>query len=210
MDIEYVTKGYCRFRLEDSLKLQTQNIPSGYGVYIFHRNVEDGDILYIGKSGTVLQNGCYKTQGLRDRLNNKQDGMKREEFLRMKMNEDNTIQKIFIEWYIIDERKYLPGLIEALLLQDYFKNTSPSTTLLYSAASRLPRNSFAESHKVCSMVFFATSFVFAFFAMVVYKSKTPSLSLRGRPKPIRQRRSFVCYLFLFFRSLAQLLFQSQR
>lgn len=100
MDIEYVTKGYCRFRLEDSLKLQTQNIPSGYGVYIFHRNVEDGDILYIGKSGTVLQNGCYKTQGLRDRLNNKQDGMKREEFLRMKMNEDNTIQKIFIEWYI--------------------------------------------------------------------------------------------------------------
>ena len=92
----------------------------------------------------------------------------------------------------------------------YFKNTSPSTTLLYSAASRLPRNSFAESHKVCSMVFFATSFVFAFFAMVVYKSKTPSLSLRGRPKPIRQRRSFVCYLFLFFRSLAQLLFQSQR
>ena len=124
MDIEYVTKGYCRFRLEDSLKLQTQNIPSGYGVYIFHRNVEDGDILYIGKSGTVLQNGCYKTQGLRDRLNNKQDGMNREEFLRMKMNEDNTIQKIFIEWYIIDERKYLPGLIEALLLQDYFTQHS--------------------------------------------------------------------------------------
>lgn len=52
--------------------------------------------------------------------------------------------------------------------------------------------------------------LFCFFAMVVYKSKTPSLSLRGRPKPIRQRRSFVCYLFLFFRSLAQLLFQSQR
>ena len=53
----------------------------------------------------------------------------------------------------------------------YFRNTSPSTTLLYSAASRLPRNSFAESHNVCSMVFFTTSFVFAFFAIIVYKSE---------------------------------------
>ena len=66
----------------------------------------------------------------------------------------------------------------------YFRKTSPSTTLLYSAASRLPRNSFAESHNVCSMVFFATSFVFAFFAMVVYKSKN-SITI-----PARQTKAY--------------------
>ncbi len=124
MNIEYIAKGFCSFEVDDILRIKTKDIPTGYGVYIFHKNILDGDILYIGESGTILQNGRYKTQGVRDRLNNKQDGMRREEFLRMKMNEDNTIQKIIIEWYLIDVRKYLPGLIEALLLQDYFTQYS--------------------------------------------------------------------------------------
>lgn len=124
MDIEYIEKGYCSFKLGDSLRKQTKDIPAGYGVYIFHKNVKDGDILYIGKSGTILQNGCYKAQDLRLRLNNKQDGMRREDFLLKKLNENNEIQKIFIEWYILDEQKYLPGFIEALLLQDYYTHNS--------------------------------------------------------------------------------------
>lgn len=85
----------------------------------------------------------------------------------------------------------------------YFRKTRPSTTLLYSAASRLPRNSFAGSHNVCSIVFLATSFVF--FAMAI-KAKNSYAIPAGRPKPIRQRRSFVYFLFLFFRSLEQLHF----
>ena len=120
MDIEYVRKGYNSFRLGDSLKKQTEDIPTGYGVYIFHKNVNDGDILYIGKSGTILQNGCFKAQYLRGRLNNQQDGMRREDFLLKKINEDNEIQQIVIEWYIINEQKYLPSLIEAQLLQEYY------------------------------------------------------------------------------------------
>ena len=125
MIIEYIIKGYCSFKLGDDLRKQTNNIPAGYGVYIFHKNTEDGDILYIGKSGTILQNGNFKVQDLRKRLNNKQDGkQKRQDFLSKKINEDAEIQQIFIEWYIIDERKYLPGLIEALLLQDYYTKHS--------------------------------------------------------------------------------------
>ena len=31
------------------------------------------------------------------------------------INKDIEIKQIIIEWYIIDEQKYLPGLIEALL-----------------------------------------------------------------------------------------------
>ena len=124
MNIEYITKVYCSFRLGDSLRKQTINIPTGYGVYIFRKNTEAGDILYIGKSGTILQNGSFEAQDLRKRLNNKQDRMSRQEFLSKKINEDTEIKQIFIEWYIIDERKYLPGLIEAQLLQDYYMQHS--------------------------------------------------------------------------------------
>lgn len=125
MNIEYKIKGYCSFRLGDSLRKQTNNIPDGYGVYIFRKNTKDGDILYIGKSGTILQNGSFKTQDLRKRLNNKQDRkQKRQDFLSKKIAEDTKIKQIFIEWYIIDERKYLPSLIEAQLLQDYYTQHS--------------------------------------------------------------------------------------
>lgn len=50
--------------------------------------------------------------------------MGREKFLRKKMEENKEIQQIFIEWYIIDEQKYLPAFIEALLLQDYYTENS--------------------------------------------------------------------------------------
>ena len=119
--IEYVKeKGYISFGLGDSLKEKTKDIPDGYGVYIFHKNVNDGDILYIGKSGTILQDGKPRAQDLKGRLNNIQDGMRREDFLRKKINEDNAIQQIVIEWYTIDENKYLPSFIEAQLLQEYY------------------------------------------------------------------------------------------
>lgn len=125
MNIEYQTKGYCSFRLGDSLREQTNGIPTGgYGVYIFRKNTKAGDILYIGKGGTILQNGSFKAQDLRKRLNNKQDGIQRQDFLSKKINEDTGIEQIFIEWYIINERKYLPGLIEAQLLQDYYMQHS--------------------------------------------------------------------------------------
>ena len=124
MNIEYITKGYCSFRLGDSLRKQTKDIPTGYAVYIFRKNTETGDILYIGKSGTILQNGSFETQDLRKRLNNKQDGMPRQKFLSKKITGDTEIKQIFIEWYIIDERKYLPSLIEAQLLQDYYMQHS--------------------------------------------------------------------------------------
>ena len=124
MDIEYKDKGYCSFKLGDNLKKNTDCIPDGYGVYIFRKNTKGGDILYIGKSGTILQSGVFKAQNLRNRLNNKQAGIRRQDFFTQMINKDIEIKQIIIEWYIIDEQKHLPGLIEALLLQDYFTHHS--------------------------------------------------------------------------------------
>lgn len=120
MDFDCVCKGSCCFRLGDNLRDITINIPSGYGVYIFHKNALDGDILYIGKAGTVRQNGIFQTQQLRERINNRQEKQLRQTFLNSMLQSDYTIHQIIIEWYIVNTRKFLPAFIEAQLLQNYY------------------------------------------------------------------------------------------
>lgn len=127
MKIKCIKSGVCSFKDGDSLKKQTEEIPHGLGVYRFRKNTSNGDILYIGKSGTILQQGIPKAQELKKRLNNQQAGIQREKFLLQKLKEDKKINKIIIEWFIIDAKKHLPGFVEAKLLQEY-----------YSKYSRLP------------------------------------------------------------------------
>lgn len=132
MDFDYKKKGYCKFKLGDKLNEQTKDVCTGFGVYIMRSNTENGEILYIGKSGT-FHNGTksYKSeqnlihkkepQNLRGRLNNKQEGVSRETFLSNKLLSSTFLHTIVIEWYIVDERKILPGFLEAALLQEYYE-----------------------------------------------------------------------------------------
>lgn len=127
MDIEYIEKGYCSFKLGDSLSKQIKDIPAGYGAYIFHKNTIDGEILYIGMSGKVNQNGSYTKknnapqQTLKERLKNKQGKISRQKFFNQKLSEDSTFQTLVIEWMIVDEKKCLPSFVEASLIQEYFE-----------------------------------------------------------------------------------------
>ena len=59
----------------------------------------------------------------------------------------------------------------------YLRNTKPSTTLLYSPASRLPRNSLAESQRICSIVLFVSLF-FDFFAIIKLILQIPCSAIR--------------------------------
>ena len=124
MVFDYTEKGYCTFRIGNSLRKQTNSISSGYGVYIIHANSENGQILYIVASGKVKQDGTYTNQNLRERINNKQRSIGREKFFIDRMKEDKTIQQLVIEWYVIDETKYLPTYCEATLIQDYYSQHS--------------------------------------------------------------------------------------
>ena len=124
MKFDYKEKGYCTFRLGNSLREQTRNIPSGHGVYIIYANDKKGQILYIGANGKIKQNGTFAEQSVKDRLNKKQGGIKRENFFVERLTEDNTIQQLVIEWYVIDETKYLPTYCEATLIQDYYSQHS--------------------------------------------------------------------------------------
>jgi hypothetical protein len=80
------------------------------------------DLVYIGKSGTILQNGKFKDQGLNGRLNNKQEGMNRLDFFNKKCEEEN-IKALDIYWFVTFDNKTqdLPGYVEGTILQRHFE-----------------------------------------------------------------------------------------
>lgn len=101
---------------------QTADVPDLPGVYYILRLSEGGiDIVYIGKSGTMLQDGSFKNQLLRKRLNNKQDGIKRQKYFEHKI-ESEAIDALDIYWFVtFDENHHdLPGFVEGQLMQRYF------------------------------------------------------------------------------------------
>ncbi|MEM3550892.1 MAG: hypothetical protein QXV01_07375 [Candidatus Bathyarchaeia archaeon] len=86
-----------------------------YGVYLV-RQRDTGEILYIGKSGTINSKGQFLGQDIPDRLKNVKDG-------RIPANQwfkDLCVEKgpLVIE-YIFLPVSNSPALIEAILLQAY-------------------------------------------------------------------------------------------
>lgn len=123
-DLKFIKQGYFTFKIGDSLSQKTKEIPTGYGVYRIYANSIKGELLYIGKGGTVKTNGDIDGRPLKKRLNNKQENMSRKNFFIKKMNEDKQLKALYIEWYIIDEKLYLPGYCEAVFIQDYYSKHS--------------------------------------------------------------------------------------
>lgn len=120
MIVNYIT-GFCEFSIDDSLAEVTKSVPQGYGAYRFRANTPDGEILYIGKGGTSNNDGSFKEQQLRKRLNSKQDGVRRVQFMKKKLKESNgKLQKIIIEWFILKDPSVLPAYLEAYLIQQFY------------------------------------------------------------------------------------------
>ena len=78
---KYKQKGHFFFKNDQSLQTVSREMPELPGVYYIVRLAQGRvDLVYIGKSGTMEQNGKLKDQLFRSRLNSKQGGMKREYF----------------------------------------------------------------------------------------------------------------------------------
>ena len=122
--IKYKEHGTFTFEIGDSLSQKTKEIPTGYGVYRIYANSIDGELLYIGKGGTIHTNGDFDKQQLKKRIKNTQENMRREKFFINKINEDEQLKALCIEWFIIDEKRYLPAYYEAVLIQDYYSKHS--------------------------------------------------------------------------------------
>lgn len=120
---KYRNNGHFFFKRGDDLSVASKTVPDLPGVYYVIRLAKGKvDLVYIGKSGTIMQNGEFKEQLLRDWINNKQDGIKRQIYFEQKIEEEN-IDALDIYWFVTmdNKRSDLPGYVEGLLLQRYFE-----------------------------------------------------------------------------------------
>lgn len=119
----YEQQGHFFFERGDRLSQVSRDVPEAPGVYLIYRLAHGSiDLVYIGKSGTLLQDGSFRNQLLRKRLNNQQEkGIKRQTFFDQKMKEDG-IEAFDIYWYVtFDENHFdLPGFVEGQLIQAHF------------------------------------------------------------------------------------------
>lgn len=119
---KYKNNGHFFFQKGDKLTDVSKDVPELPGVYYIMRLAKGKiDLVYIGKSGTITQSGKFKKQLLRGRINNKQEGTKRQEFFDEKMNVEN-IDGLDIYWFVTMDKinSDLPGYVEGLLIQRYF------------------------------------------------------------------------------------------
>lgn len=120
---KYKNCGHFFFGKGDNLAQKSKNVPEKPGVYYILRTANGKvDLVYIGKSGTVLQDGSFKPQLLCKRLNNKQENVKRQVYFNMKIEQEN-IDGLDIYWFVTvdDKNNDLPGYVEAAILQRFYE-----------------------------------------------------------------------------------------
>lgn len=119
---KYKNKGHFFFNKGDRLADVSRDVPELPGIYYIIRLAKSKvDLVYIGKSGTINQSGLFKDQLLKGSINNKSNGIKRQEYFEQKMFEEN-IDGLDIYWLVTMDKinNDLPGYVEGLLMQKYF------------------------------------------------------------------------------------------
>ena len=115
-------RGTFTFNLGERIQdvVRKENVPDEYGAYIVFD--PPSQVLYIGRSGTMLKDGSFQRQALRSRLTNRQGKLSRQQFFEMMLSE-RQLQGLLFEWFItFDETsRTLPCLAESQLLQVYFE-----------------------------------------------------------------------------------------
>ena len=120
---KYKNNGHFFFKKGDNLKHVTKDVPDLPGIYYIIRLAKGRiELVHIGKSGTIQQNGQFKDQGLNGRLNNKQEGFKGQNFFESQILKEN-IDALDIYWFVTFDTKNrdLPGFVEGLLIQRFFE-----------------------------------------------------------------------------------------
>jgi hypothetical protein len=119
---KYKNNGHFFFKKGDRLIDVSKDVPELPGIYyIIRLSKGKVDLVYIGKSGTMNQSGIFKDQLLRGRINNKCDGMKRQQYFEQKILQEK-ISGLDIYWFVTMDKNNndLPGYVEGLLMQRYF------------------------------------------------------------------------------------------
>ncbi len=107
-----------------SMVIKQGDVPNEPGVYlIFGSNNTEHKLIYIGRAGTLKNNGDFKTQKLKKRLKAKQSKRSRQKYF-TEIIETDLYTNLEIFWFVTfyGENKTLPSLMEAELFQQYFNS----------------------------------------------------------------------------------------
>lgn len=119
---KYKNSGTVFLAADNNLRQETKVIPDLPGVYMFSSVKGKHDILqYVGSSGSMQQNGKFKGQMMRGRINNKMNSKQtRAQFFNAYFKKED-IDFIRIDWYNTYDDEYfdLPKYVEACMLQEY-------------------------------------------------------------------------------------------
>jgi len=119
--VKFPTWGRFEFKQGQRIRdiVHNAEVPESYGAYII--SDPQGRVRYIGRSGTMLNNGSFQNQTLRGRLTNRQGGRSRQEFFGDMLREGD-VQSLHFEWFVTfsEANRILPSLAEGQLLQAYF------------------------------------------------------------------------------------------
>ena len=120
---KYENNGHFFYKRGDNLRDVSKDVPDLPGVYYIIRLAGGRiELVYIGKSGSIEQDGQFKKQGLRGSLNNKQNGLQRQDYFEKKFREEN-IDGLDIYWFVTFDKtnRDLPGYVEGLIMQIFFE-----------------------------------------------------------------------------------------
>jgi len=120
---KYKNNGHFFFKKGDSLKEVSRKVPDLPGIhYIVRLSGGRIDLVYIGKSGTMKQNGKFNDQGLKISLNSKHDGIETQDYFESRILKE-SIDAFDIYWFVtIDSKSQdLPSFAEGLLIQRFFE-----------------------------------------------------------------------------------------
>lgn len=102
--------------------IKKNKVPNSYGIYIIYsiKNLSK-DIVYIGKSGTMINDGTFRNQGIAKRLTKVQNGLPRKIYFQ-NVIEEYKFEKLEFLWITTFDEKYqeIPSLCEAKMQQAYF------------------------------------------------------------------------------------------
>lgn len=86
-----------------------------HGVYII-RQKSTNQVLYIGKGGTINDQGVFKRQDIPGRLTNRKGKISSNEWLKTLLSEKGVL---VIEYLFLNKAPISPAVIETVLLQAY-------------------------------------------------------------------------------------------
>ena len=102
--------------------IKKNKVPNSYGIYIIY-SIENlsKNIIYIGRAGTMINDGTLKSQGISNRLKNRQNKLSRKTYFQNVIEEYRYNKLEFLWITTFDENhQEIPSFSESKMIQAYF------------------------------------------------------------------------------------------